>query len=90
LKLEGDTIVLVTGREENRRSDTQVALRNAGVPYDQLLMNTIGPKKDQQLQSKEWNVRRLMLSSPVETVTDNDPNMQRIYKSLGLNVQGGW
>ncbi len=91
LHTQGQDIVLITSRPENVRNRTQVALRNAKIPYNTLLMNTYDSTTHGQLASKENNIRRLMLErGHIIEAVDNDPAVQTLYKSLGLNVKGKW
>lgn len=82
LKSIGDShIVIITGRMENQRRSTVQALKAAGVSYSSLLMNTLGPGKTEQQQSKLANAKKVM---PVDLAIDNDSKMRSMYESIGV------
>lgn len=77
------TIAIVTARQENRRMATTLALSNADVEYERLLMNKVGPTREDGLQSKRENVDSL---SDVVLAIDNDADVRALYESMGIKA----
>ena len=77
------TIAIVTARQENRRMATTLALSNADVKYERLLMNKVGPTREDGLQSKRENVDSL---SDVVLAIDNDADVRALYESMGIKA----
>ena len=77
------TIAIVTARQEDRRMSTTLALSNADIEYDHLLMNKVGPTREDGLQSKKENVDSL---SDVVLAIDNDPDVRALYESIGIKA----
>ena len=77
------TIAIVTARQEDRRMSTTLALSNADVEYDRLLMNKVGPTHEDGLQSKKENVDSL---SDVVLAIDNDADVRALYESMGIKA----
>ena len=77
------TIAIVTARQEDRRMSTTLALSNADIEYDRLLMNKVGPTHEDGLQSKKENVDSL---SDVVLAIDNDPDVRALYESMGIKA----
>lgn len=77
------TIAIVTARQENRRMATTLALSNADVSYERLLMNKAGPTREDGLQSKRENVDSL---SDVVLAIDNDADVRALYESMGIKA----
>ena len=77
------TIAIVTARQEDRRMSTTLALSNADIDYDRLLMNKVGPTREDGLQSKKENVDSL---SDVVLAIDNDPDVRALYESMGIKA----
>ena len=77
------TIAIVTARQENRRRATTLALSNADVSYERLLMNKVGPTHENGLQSKRENVDSL---SDVVLAIDNDADVRALYESMGIKA----
>jgi ribonucleotide monophosphatase NagD (HAD superfamily) len=75
------TIAIVTARGESRRMSTTLALSNADVAYDRLLMNKVGPTHEDGLQSKKDNVNTL---TDVVLAIDNDADVRSLYESMGI------
>jgi|SRR5882672_11158705 len=76
-KQAGWRVVLITGRPESERSNTEAILHKVQVAYDSLLMNNVGVSHPKQLQSKEDNLKTL---GPVDLAIDNDPMVRKMYK----------
>jgi len=79
------TIAIVTARQEDRRMSTTMALANADVTFDRLLMNKVGPTHEDGLQSKKENVDSL---TDVVLAIDNDADVRALYKSMGIKAVG--
>jgi len=77
------TIAIVTARQEDRRMSTTMALSNADVNYDRLLMNKVGPTHEDGLQSKKENVDSL---TDVVLAIDNDADVRALYESMGIKA----
>ena len=79
------TIAIVTARQEDRRMSTTLALSNADIEYDRLLMNKVGPTRENGLQSKKENVDSL---TDVVLAIDNDADVRALYESMGIKAVG--
>lgn len=79
-----DAVYIVTARQESRRKETERSLRQAGVQYNRLLMNSIGPTHKDGLESKRRHARRLKGS--VNNAIENDADARRIYEQEGINA----
>lgn len=79
-----DTVYIVTARPESRRKETVRALRQAGVKYNRLLMNSVGPTHKDGLESKRLNAKKIKGS--VSTAIENDAGARRIYEQEGINA----
>jgi ribonucleotide monophosphatase NagD (HAD superfamily) len=77
------TIAIVTARGESRRMSTTLALSNADVEYDRLLMNKVGETHEDGLQSKQDNVNTL---NDVALAIDNDADVRSLYESMGIKA----
>ena len=62
---------------------TTLALSNADVEYERLLMNKVGPTREDGLQSKRENVDSL---SDVVLAIDNDADVRALYESMGIKA----
>jgi ribonucleotide monophosphatase NagD (HAD superfamily) len=76
-------IAIVTARGEDRRMSTTLALANADVNYERLLMNKVGPTHEDGLQSKRENVDSL---NDVVLAIDNDADVRALYESMGIKA----
>ena len=79
------TIAIVTARQEDRRMSTTLALANADVAFDRLLMNKVGPTHEDGLKSKKANVDSL---AGVVLAIDNDADVRALYESMGIKAVG--
>lgn len=79
-----DNVYIVTARQESRRKETVRSLRQAGIKYNRLLMNSIGPTHKDGLESKRRHARRLKDS--VNNAIENDADARRIYEQEGINA----
>ena len=77
------TIAIVTARQEDRRMSTTMALANADVAFDRLLMNKVGPTHEDGLKSKKANVDSL---AGVVLAIDNDADVRALYESMGITT----
>lgn len=77
------TIAIVTARGESRRMATTLALSNADVEYDRLLMNKVGATHEDGLQSKQDNVNTL---NDIALAIDNDADVRSLYESMGIKA----
>lgn len=77
------TIAIVTARQEDRRMSTTLALANADINYDRLLMNKVGPTHEDGLKSKKANVDSL---TDVVLAIDNDADVRALYESMGITT----
>jgi hypothetical protein len=76
-------VYVITARPESRRPETVTALKNAGVHYNRLLMNSVGPSHKDGLESKRRHAKSL---SGITEAIDNDADVRRMYESLGLKA----
>lgn len=76
-------VVLITARPESRRDSTVAALKKAGVSYDRLMMNSVGPSHRDGLESKKKNMSSL---GQVVLAIDNDRDVRELYASLGIKA----
>ena len=83
LKQNSSKIVLITARPEAKRDSTVSALRKAGVSYDRLMMNNVGPSHRDGLESKKKNISSL---GRVVLAIDNDADVRSLYSSLGVKA----
>lgn len=79
-----DRVYIVTARSESRRKETVKILRQSGVKYNRLLMNSIGPTHKDGLESKRRHAR--MLRSSVTNAIENDADARRIYEQEGIDT----
>lgn len=77
-----DNVYIVTARQESRRYETARALKRAGVKYNRLLMNSVGPSHKDGLESKRRHAQQINAKDAIE----NDADARRIYESLGINA----
>lgn len=80
-----DIVYIVTARQENRRQSTVDALRKAGVKYNRLLMNSVGPSHQDGLESKRRHAEAL--KGKVSLAVDNDADARRVYESVGIKTE---
>ena len=76
-------VILITARSEARRSETVAELRQNGVKYDKLLMNSVGPSHQDGLESKRINGKSV---SRVVLAIDNDADARAVYERLGYKT----
>lgn len=79
-----DTVYIVTARPEAARESTTRALKNAGVQYNRLLMNSVGRTHADGLESKRRHGREL--KGRVTMAVDNDADARAAYESVGVKA----
>ena len=79
-----DTVYIVTARPEAARESTVRALKNAGIQYNRLLMNSVGRSHADGLESKRRHGREL--KSRVTLAVDTDADARAIYESVGIKA----
>ena len=96
------TIILVTARNESRRSETVSQLRELGVSYDRLVMNPGSSAPGAARAYKKDAMQSILRNHDVVLAIDNSAQARSAYQSLGvkavhprsLNSQsiskGGW
>lgn len=80
-----DTVYIVTARPEAARQSTERALKNAGIKYNRLLMNSVGRSHTDGLESKKINGKKL--KSQVSYAVDNDADARAAYESVGISTK---
>jgi ribonucleotide monophosphatase NagD (HAD superfamily) len=80
-----DTVYIVTARPEAARQSTERALKNAGIKYNRLLMNSVGRSHADGLESKKINGKKL--KSQVSYAVDNDADARAAYESVGISTK---
>lgn len=79
-------IFLVTGRPELAREKTVASLKNAGITYHRLMMNSIGNKPEDQLKSKSVAASNILFVQRVMVAIDNDPKARKVYAGLKIKT----
>ena len=79
-----DIVYIVTARPESARVSTAEALRQAGVKYNRLLMNSVGKSHAEGLESKRRHAKQL--KNRVSIAVDNDADARRVYESEGIKT----
>ena len=80
-------IYISTGRTESDRSSTTKALKNAGVKFNRLYMNSLGHGHQFTLQSKENHAKDLLKSDNIVLAIDNDADARAVYSKLGISTK---
>lgn len=82
-ELEGE-IIIVTGRMESDRAETEAALNEAEVEYSRLIMND-----DSSIATpayKKATAEELLKTYNITLAIDNDEKARAAYRSLGIEV----
>lgn len=83
--VNGDpTTIIITGRPENTRAQTEQLLQKFNIHYAKLLMNTMGP--DKQVDSKALNAKNVIATYKITEAIDNDPAARQAYEQLGIRA----
>jgi hydroxymethylpyrimidine pyrophosphatase-like HAD family hydrolase len=77
-------IYISTGRPESERSSTTKALRNAGVKFNRLYMNSLGDGHKFTLESKKNHAEKLLKADNIVLAIDNDADARSVYSNLGI------
>jgi ribonucleotide monophosphatase NagD (HAD superfamily) len=77
-------VVLVTARNNSRRDQTITQLKNAGVSYDQLIMNPGSSAPGAARAYKKSTMARLLKKYDVVLAIDNSAQARSAYQSLGV------
>ena len=78
-------LYLVTGRPESDRQKTEMVLADAGVEYEQLIMNT-GSTAD-SAEFKKATAEELLKSFDVVVALENDATTLTYYRELGIDAK---
>lgn len=83
--VNGDpTVIIITGRAENTRAQTELLLQKYNIKYAKLMMNTMGP--DKQVESKLMNAKSALSTYKITEAIDNDPAVRQGYEQLGIRA----
>jgi len=77
-------IYISTGRPESDRASTTKALKNAGVKFNRLYMNSLGHGHQYTLESKRNHAQSLLKSDNITLAIDNDADAREVYSKLGI------
>jgi len=78
------TIIIVTGRPESTRERTVRALKNAGVRYNRLIMNTGSTQQSNQFKAQA--AKRIKTQTRVSIAIDNDEGARTAYRNAGIKT----
>lgn len=84
MRCAGYTILLVSGREEKWRNDTESWLKKFDIPYDWLLMRPFGDYRDDTELKEEIYTRYIQPYFRVSFCVDDRPSVCRKWRELGL------
>lgn len=79
------TIYIVTARYESRRQETFSLLRDLGIKYDKLFMNSLGHSHQDGLLSKKENGLRILHDNSLVLAVENDADARAVYASIGIS-----
>lgn len=86
----GEKIIIVTGRHESRKAETERWLRDNDVPYTELHMNDFGSAENPgpSIDYKRYKFARLVeeYGEELEYVVDNEPDVRAAARELGLEA----
>lgn len=84
---EGYTILLMSGRDETTRTDTEEWLEEHAINYHGLFMRAAGDSRDDTIVKKELFEQHLAGSKDnILLVVDDRPKVIRMWRELGLKV----
>jgi hydroxymethylpyrimidine pyrophosphatase-like HAD family hydrolase len=78
------TIIIVTGRPESTRDRTVRALKDAGIKYNRLLMNTGSTRQSNQFKGE--TAKRIKSQVRVVLAIDNDEGARSAYRNAGIKT----
>jgi HK97 family phage prohead protease len=84
IQQEEGELFLVTGRPDSTRADTIKELRDAGITYSELRMNS-GSSAD-SVEFKKSEAESLLETYDVVLAVENNPDALRAYRSLGIEA----
>mgnify|MGYP003346339087 FL=1 len=79
-------VILVTARNNSRRSQTEAQLKEIGVSYDQLVMNPGSSAPGAARAYKKAAMTRLLKEYDVVLAIDNSAQARSAYQSLGVKA----
>ena len=82
--LDGD-LYLVTGRPESQRLKTEMVLADAGVDYEELIMNTGSTANSAEF--KKATAEELLKTYDVVVALENDAKTLAYYRELGIDAK---
>jgi FMN phosphatase YigB (HAD superfamily) len=83
LRALGKQVWCWTGRRERIRSQTEVWLRNNGVPFEQLLMKPTSEETPTELLKLRWLQQGPVPSDRVICAYDDDPQVVKVLREQG-------
>jgi len=78
------TIIVVTGRPESTRERTVRALREAGVKYNRLVMNTGSTQQSNRFKAE--TAKKIKSQVRVVLAIDNDEGARSAYRNAGFKT----
>jgi hydroxymethylpyrimidine pyrophosphatase-like HAD family hydrolase len=78
------TIIIVTGRPESTRDRTVRALKDAGVRYNRLVMNTGSTRQSNEFKAQA--AKRIKSQIRVVIAIDNDEGARTAYRNAGIKT----
>lgn len=79
-------VIIVSGRDDNCREETEKWLENNDIPYDRLFMRETGDKRDDAIVKEEIYKKYIEPDYCVLGVIDDRPKVARMWRSLGLET----
>ncbi|WP_411103838.1 AAA family ATPase [Streptomyces sp. cmx-4-9] len=83
-RADGDTIVLLSGRSEEHRPQTESWLRRHGVPYDELWMRAAGDTRRDDLVKAELFDAHVRHRYAVRVSLDDRDRVVAVWRRMGL------
>jgi len=81
---DSDKIIIMSGREEKCREQTEEWLKNNGVPYYQLYMRTTGDNRKDSIVKRELYEEHIKDKYYVDFVLDDRNQVVDMWRELGL------
>lgn len=79
-------VIIVSGRDDDSREETEKWLENNDIPYDKLFMRETGDKRDDTIVKEEIYKKYIEPDYCVLGVIDDRPKVARMWRSLGLKT----